>query len=268
MSKKDLELDKNNKELILKKHHNHRLAYSLFIIIILGVLVLLTMTKTRQIIKSSDFVKNVGQYDDMRITTPKDEQAISGTAPIRVDIGDVKVSQVLFKIDDIWYASDDKYPFEWGWDTTKFINGQHKVVAIVRLVDNNHSDSGERLSAEVTVNNQHPASKSPAPPKDDQAPTEPTLAEVKQYFSPRAFGYVLDMEWHSSLDNDTVSSYSIEMNGKHLGTTSDTRFIAKIPMQDGKFTYTVQAVDVSGNKSKPAELNILMKCQLLFCSIE
>jgi hypothetical protein len=58
------------------------------------------------------------------------------------------------------------------------------------------------------------------------------------------------------------------MNGKHLGTTSDTRFIAKIPMQDGKFTYTVQAVDVSGNKSKPAELNILMKCQLLFCSIE
>jgi len=268
MSKKDLEIEKNNKELILKKHHILRLAYSLFIIIILVVLVLLTMTKARQIIELSDTAKNVDQYDNMRITTPKDEQAISGTAPIRVDIGSAKVSQVLFKIDDIWYASDDKYPFEWGWDTTKFTNGQHKVVAVVRLVDNNHSDSGERLSAEVTVNNQHPASKSPAPPKDDEAPTEPTLVGVKQYFSPRALGYVLDMEWRSSLDNDTVSSYSIEMDGKHLGTTRDTKYIAKILMRDGKIKYTVQAVDVSGNKSKPAELNILMKCRLLFCSVE
>ena len=228
MIKKDLEIEKNNEELILKKHHILRLAYSLFIIIILVVLVLLTMTKARQIIELSDTAKNVDQYDNMRITTPKDEQAISGTAPIRVDIGSAKVSQVLFKIDDIWYASDDKYPFEWGWDTTKFTNGQHKVVAVVRLVDNNHSDSGERLSAEVTVNNQHPASKSPAPPKDDEAPTEPTLVGVKQYFSPRALGYVLDMEWRSSLDNDTVSSYSIEMDGKHLGTTRDTKYIAKI----------------------------------------
>lgn len=268
MNKKDLELDKNNKELILKKHHNHRLAYSLFIIIILGVLVLLTMTKTRQVIELSDTAKNVDQYDNMRITTPKDEQAISGTAPIRVDIGDAKVSQVLFKIDDIWYASDDKYPFEWGWDTTKFTNGQHKVVVVVRLVDNNHSDSGEQLSAEVTVNNQYPVSKSPAPPKDDEVPTEPTLVGVKQYFSPRALSYVLDMEWRSSLDNDTVSSYSIEVNGKQLGTTRDTKYITKMPMQDGKFKYTVQAVDVSGNKSKPAELNILMKCRLLFCSVE
>ena len=268
MSKKDLELDKNNKELILKKHHILRLAYSLFIIIILGVLVLLTMTKTRQVIELSDTAKNVDQYDNMRITTPKDEQAISGTAPIRVDIGDAKVSQVLFKIDDIWYASDDKYPFEWGWDTTKFTNGQHKVVVVVRLVDNNHSDSGEQLSAEVTVNNQYPVSKSPAPPKDDEVPTEPTLVGVKQYFSPRALSYVLDMEWRSSLDNDTVSSYSIEVNGKQLGTTRDTKYITKMPMQDGKFKYTVQAVDVSGNKSKPAELNILMKCRLLFCSVE
>jgi fibronectin type 3 domain-containing protein len=59
----------------------------------------------------------------------------------------------------------------------------------------------------------------------------------------------INLTWTGSTDNIAVASYQVLRNGTAIGTTSSTAYADLTTKNNGSYTYTVKAVDTSGNVS-------------------
>lgn len=216
-------------------------------------------------------VTNPGSnYSSIKIASPLAGQAVSGTQSVKVDTGNATVQEVSFRVDNVWQATVKNAPFEWSWDTTKFTNGQHQVVARVRLANNpGNVNSGDQIAATVNVNNQQAPIQPPVPPKDTESPTTPSGIRASLDFDWTRVSYTMNLRWVASTDNTSVSLYTIKRDGQQIGTSSVTKFSDKSSLSAGKsYTYSISANDPAGNTSGDGILKLGTSCNFIFCSIK
>jgi len=70
------------------------------------------------------------QPPSVLITNPKNGDFVKKTVTIKVDASDDKgVTKVEFYIDNNLKSTDTFSPYEWSWDTTKYVSGAHSIKA-------------------------------------------------------------------------------------------------------------------------------------------
>lgn len=210
------------------------------------------------------------KYASVKIASPTAGQTIVGNTVVKVDQGTANIQEVSFRVDGKWQATDKETPFEWTWDTTKYSNGNHSIVARVRLVgDAGNVNSGDQIAAAVKVSNTSNPTTPPVQPADTQAPSTPNGLRAALRFDWTKMSYVVDLNWLKSSDNDEVGQYTIKRDGSQLGTTTNTSFTDRKSMSaDQVYTYSVSAKDKAGNTSKEGTMSISTKCSFMFCSIQ
>lgn len=112
----------------------------------------------------------------VRIQSPASGQTVSGLAPVRIDLAQsAAVKYVIFLVDDVFKALNNIPPFTYLWDTTRYLNGIHRLQAKVYL-----SGGGEALSAPIEVRVDNPGGatmmQTPQPPA---AAPEPVLPPAR-----------------------------------------------------------------------------------------
>jgi len=208
--------------------------------------------------------------DPSVITTAAVSARLTGNTVVKVDQGTANIQEVSFRVDGKWQATDSEAPFEWTWDTTKYSNGNHSIVARVRLVgDAGNVNSGDQIAAAVKVSNTSSPTTPPVQPADIQAPSTPNGLRAALRFDWTRMSYVVDLNWLKSSDNNEVGQYTIKRDGSQLGTTTSTSFTDRKSMSaDQVYTYSVSAKDKAGNTSKEGTMSISTKCSFMFCSIQ
>lgn len=212
-------------------------------------------------------------YSSVKIAAPTAGQMISGTQLVQLNTGGATVQEVSFRVDNVWQATVKSAPFEWVWDTTKFTNGQHQVVARVRLANDPGSiHSGDQIAATVNINNQKTPTQPPTPPvppKDTESPTTPSGIRASLDFDWTRVSYTMNLRWIASTDNTGVSLYTIKRDGQQIGTSTTTQFADKSSLSAGKsYTYSISATDPAGNTSGNGTINLSTSCTFIFCSIK
>lgn len=210
------------------------------------------------------------KYLSISIATPTTGQTVSGNTVVKVNEGTAKIQEVSFRVDGKWQATDKETPFEWTWDTAKYSNGNHSVVARVRLAgDTGNINSGDQIATTVKVSNTSSPTTPPVQPADTQAPSTPNGLRAALRFDWTRMSYVVDLNWLKSSDNNEVGQYTIKRDGSQLGTTTNTSFTDRKSMSaDQVYTYSVSAKDKAGNTSKEGTMSISTKCSFMFCSIQ
>ncbi len=100
-----------------------------------------------------DFVVNdgFGTPPAVSITAPSDLDTVSGTVAINADASDSdgSIQKVFFIVNDVIIATDTTAPYTCPWDTSKYINGSHKLKAVA--LDNQHMTGSHTIT--LTVDN-------------------------------------------------------------------------------------------------------------------
>ncbi len=100
------------------------------------------------------------------------------------------------------------------------------------------ASSNESEKSEITVSTTTPA--------DDIAPSAPTnlIAEASETS--------IVFSWSASSDNVGVAAYNIYLNGDSIDNVTETNFTLTELSPGTEYTFSVEAVDASGNKSEKA----------------
>jgi len=92
----------------------------------------------------------VDNFPEVTITSPLDEDAVSGTITIEADASDdIGVAQVDFYIDDTYLATDTTSPYSVEWDSSTVDDGEYEILALA--IDT--ADQGASDYIIVTVDN-------------------------------------------------------------------------------------------------------------------
>jgi hypothetical protein len=172
------------------------------------------------------------------VTTPVAGDTVAGTVSVGASAqDDTAVTAVDVAIDGSVIGSDTTAPYTVGWDTLLAANGAHTVAAIA------HDAAGHATTSSpvgVTVANA----------TDTSPPGLPgnLLATVE---GPRR----VTLSWTASIDNVAVASYEVQRDGVVLTAVSTPGFVDTGLAQGSTVTYTVTAIDPSGNRSEPASVS-------------
>jgi len=100
-----------------------------------------------------DFVVNddFGEPPTASITAPDDSDTVSGTVGLTADASDSdgSILKVFFLVDDNLMETDASAPYSYDWDSTRYVNGDHKLKAVA--LDNQHMTGVDTIT--VTVDN-------------------------------------------------------------------------------------------------------------------
>ena len=169
------------------------------------------------------------------ITAPSDGSTVSGSVNVDATANDnVGVTSVTFAVDGTAIGTDTTAPFEVPWDTSLVSNGAHTLTA--RAVDA-AGNGGDAPPIGVTVSNAADTTP-PDPPGDLQAAVG----------GPRQ----VSLTWAAAHDNVAVTSYEVSRDGSVLNTTGALGYVDTSIQPGTHATYSVVAIDPSGNRSDPA----------------
>ncbi len=169
------------------------------------------------------------------ITAPSDGSTLSG--PIAVDAtasDDVGVTGVTFSVDGTAIGTDSSAPYEVPWDTTLVANGTHTLTAGARDAAGH---TGLSAPVGVTVANAVDITP-PGPPGDLTA----SVGGPRQ----------VSLTWSAATDDVAVTSYEISRDGSVLNATGALGYVDTSIAPGTTATYSVVAIDPSGNRSDPA----------------
>ena len=79
---------------------------------------------------------------------------------------------------------------------------------------------------------------------DEEAPTKP-----KNLVATPTGARRVKLDWSASSDNTAVAGYIVYRNGKRIGFTENTSFVAKGLWPETKYKFKVKAIDEAGNRS-------------------
>ena len=172
------------------------------------------------------------------VTAPVAGDTVAGTVSVGANAqDDTAVTAVDVAIDGGVIGTDTTAPYTVGWDTLLAANGAHSITAIA------HDAAGHATTSSpvgVTVANATDASP-PSQPGD-------LLATVD---GPRR----VTLSWTASIDNIAVASYEVQRDGTVLAGVSTPGYVDTAVTQASTVTYTVIAIDPSGNRSDPASVS-------------
>ena len=168
------------------------------------------------------------------VSAPSADAIVSDTVPVTATADDdVAVTSVDVAVDGSVIGIDPTAPYEVAWDTTLAANGGHTLTAVA------HDAAGHATTSEpvaVTVANALDTSP-PSTPGDLSAtvdgPTQVTLA------------------WTASADDVAVSSYEVQRDSVVIGAPTAPGFVDTFVSPGTTVTYTVTALDPTGNRSDP-----------------
>lgn len=167
------------------------------------------------------------------VSSPAAGSTLSGTASVSVNASDnVAISKVELRIDGTLYATATASPYSFFWDTTKFANGSHVLLATAYDTSNNVSAA----SSTITVFNQ---SDTIAPTVTISSPANGSTVSKKAVIS------------GSALDNISVKSMEVYIDGvlKASSTSGSISYTWNINrnVKAGAHTITLKAYDDAGN---------------------
>ncbi|MFL5790643.1 MAG: DNRLRE domain-containing protein [Actinomycetota bacterium] len=172
------------------------------------------------------------------ISSPSDASTVSGTVAVDATASDnVGVTSVTFAVDGTAIGTDTTAPYEVPWDTSLVANGAHTLTA--RAVDA-AANGGDSPSVGVTVSNAVDTTP-PDPPGDLQAAVG----------GPRQ----VSLTWAAANDNVAVTGYEVSRDGSVLITTGALGYVDTSIQPGTHATYSVVAIDPSGNRSGPATVD-------------
>lgn len=132
--------------------------------------------------------------------------------------------------------------------------GQHTYYAVA--YDNQGTASDNSNQIRITVE------EATQPIVDTEPPTPITGLTASLSFN---WGYRLDYRWNPARDNSGVVSYIVDYTDSN-GAKSTNAPSYSFPAQSAKsYTFTVQAVDASGNKTTAATSTVTPKCFFIWC---
>jgi hypothetical protein len=189
---------------------------------------------------------------------------VTGVIPIKVT-ADRAITDVSFRPDNVWSASDNSSPYEFSWDTRSVSNGAHALVIRARA-DGDPGDVYTQTVLNVTVNNATTTTP-PPPPVDTTKPTVPTSLRANLVFDWAKLKYVMNLDWDPSYDSVGVTGYQITRNGTVLGTSKTTGYADATNLSAGQiYTYSVNAIDAAGLKSDSTSISMATKCVFISCT--
>jgi hypothetical protein len=169
------------------------------------------------------------------ITAPTDGASVSGSVAVDASATDnVGVTSVAFAIDGDPIGTDATDPYEVPWNTTLVANAAHTLTA--QAVDA-AGNTGTSASIGVTVANAVDATP-PDPPGDLQA----SVGGPRQ----------VSLTWAAAADDVGVTGYEVSRDGAVLTTTSSLGYVDTSIQPGTTATYSVIAIDPSGNRSNAA----------------
>ncbi len=171
------------------------------------------------------------------ITAPTDGASVSGSVAVDASATDnVGVTSVAFAIDGDPIGTDATEPYEVPWNTTLVANAAHTLTA--QAVDA-AGNTGTSASIGVTVANAVDATP-PDPPGDLQA----SVGGPRQ----------VSLTWAAAADDVGVTGYEVSRDGAVLTTTSSLGYVDTSIQPGTTATYSVIAIDPSGNRSNAASV--------------
>jgi LysM repeat protein len=91
--------------------------------------------------------------EEIQISSPTSGDTVSGTTPVQINTGEAGLARyVIFLVDDVFKAMTNVPPFTYVWDTTRYLNGVHKLQAKAYL-----SSGSLALSPVVEVHVDNPS---------------------------------------------------------------------------------------------------------------
>jgi hypothetical protein len=181
------------------------------------------------------------------ITSPAAGSVVSGTTTVAVSANDnIGVTQVDLQIDGVLLGSDTTSPYSFAWDTTKYVNASHNVVAIAHDAAGN---IGASSGITVTVSNQ-------------AADTTPPSVTITSPVNGATVSRTVKLNVSAS-DNVLVQNVSAFVDGRQIGSTScssgscSTSFSWNTKSAaSGAHTLSASAWDPSGNVSQSAPITV------------
>jgi hypothetical protein len=169
------------------------------------------------------------------ITAPTDGSTVNG--PVAVDAtasDDVGVTGVTFSVDGTAIGTDTSAPYEVPWDTTLVANGLHTLTA---GANDAAGHTGASTPVGVTVAN-----------AEDTTPPGPPGDLTASVGGPRQ----VSLTWSAATDDVAVTSYEVSRDGSVLNATGALGYVDTSIAPGTTATYSVVAIDPSGNRSDPA----------------
>ncbi len=176
------------------------------------------------------------------MTAPAEGATITGPTTITATATDnVAVTKVNFYVNNSLVGTDTTAPYSYNWDPSLLANGDYTLQ--VNSYDAAGHVSPTPDSHKVTVKI-----------GDKQAPTVPAGVTA----TANAYNKVT-VGWKASTDNIAVSSYNVLRNGVSVGqvTSPTTTFTDNNVMASTSYSYTVTAMDPSGNVSGPSSAAVV-----------
>lgn len=205
---------------------------------------------------------------NVTVSGPNEGSTVTGNTTIKVT-ATFPIQEVSFRIDNQWQTTDKSDPFLWEWNTTKFSNGAHKIVARVRKQGDPGNVYTEKI-INVKVTNQAEPTQPIEPVKDTEVPTVPTSLRTNLQFDWTKLRYVMNVMWDASSDNDdSAITYQVLRDASPIGQTTATVFTDSGALEAERvYNYSVTASDATGNVSGPASLSLKTSCSFIFCTAE
>lgn len=172
------------------------------------------------------------------ITAPATGAKVSGTINITAlaadNAGGAGLSKVEFYVDGSLKGTDTTSPYSFSWNTSTSSDGNHSLTA--RAYDSATLPNSQ-TSATVSV------------AVDNVAPTAPSNFRTTTV-SMNSVG----LAWNASTDTGGVTGYRVSRDGTAITTTSGTSYADTSALAGKTYTYSVVALDGTGNVSSPASL--------------
>jgi chitodextrinase len=164
------------------------------------------------------------------ISSPGSGSNLSGTQNINLSASDnVGVSKVEWYLDGALQASKTTSPYSFSWNTLAVSNGPHSLSAKAYDAAGN---IGTSTATNINVYNDT------MPPS---APANLTANVISQN--------QVDLNWDASSDDVGVTNYIVKRNGVTIAQPTSTNYSDTSLTANTTYTYTIYAVDGSGNQS-------------------
>ena len=172
------------------------------------------------------------------VTSPVAGDTVAGTVSVGASAqDDTAVTAVDVAIDGSVIGTDTTAPYTVSWDTLLAANGAHTVAAIA------HDAAGH--VDDVEPGGRHRRE------RDRYVAAQPARRPGGDRNGPRR----VTLSWTASIDDVAVASYEVQRDGTVLTGVSTPGYVDTGLAQGSTVTYTVTAIDPSGNRSEPASVS-------------
>jgi hypothetical protein len=176
-----------------------------------------------------------GSPPTVSVTSPAAGSTVAGSVQITASAADdVGVTAVSFSVDGTTVGSDTTSPYGVAWDSTSSSNGPHAVTAKATDAAGNTA-----MSDAVGVSVDNATDRTPPSMPGNLTATVNGATKVT-------------LAWTASTDTSGVASYEVSRNGSVIGSVPTPGYVDRQIAPGTNATYTVTAIDPSGNRSDPA----------------